>query len=78
MTSVLSKHEFLSFGRLLESGFIPGSLYTLSSWYKNSELSRRFGFFFLGNGIAQAGGGLLAYGMFVNPSLDFSYSAVLY
>ncbi|KAM0433397.1 hypothetical protein ACHAPT_004275 [Fusarium lateritium] len=48
---------------LLESGFIPGSLYTLSSWYKNSELSRRFGFFFLGNGIAQACGGLVAYGV---------------
>ncbi|KAG4281291.1 alternative sulfate transporter [Fusarium proliferatum] len=48
---------------LLESGFIPGSLYTLSAWYKNSELSRRFGFFFLGNGIAQACGGLLAYGV---------------
>ncbi|KAF5700615.1 alternative sulfate transporter [Fusarium globosum] len=51
------------FAYLLESGFIPGSLYTLSAWYKNSELSRRFGFFFLGNGIAQACGGLLAYGV---------------
>ncbi|RSL56932.1 hypothetical protein CEP51_014318, partial [Fusarium floridanum] len=47
----------------LESGFIPGSLYTLSMWYKNSEISRRFGFFFLGNGIAQACGGLIAYGI---------------
>jgi hypothetical protein len=51
--------------RLLESGFIPGSLYTLSCWYKNSELSRRFGFFFLGNGVAQACGGLIAYGVYV-------------
>ncbi|KAK7224731.1 hypothetical protein V2G26_012734 [Clonostachys chloroleuca] len=47
---------------LLESGFIPASLYTLGLWYKNSELSRRFGFFYLGNGIAQACGGLLANG----------------
>ncbi|KAH7041593.1 alternative sulfate transporter [Microdochium trichocladiopsis] len=48
---------------LLESGFIPGSLYTLGCWYKNGELSRRFALFFLGNGIAQACGGLIAYGI---------------
>ncbi|KAJ9156231.1 Alternative sulfate transporter [Pleurostoma richardsiae] len=46
---------------LCESGFIPGSLFTLSVWYKRDELSRRFGFFFFANGLATAVGGLLAY-----------------
>ncbi len=48
---------------MMESGFIPGSLYTLSLWYKGPELSKRFAFFFLGNGVSTAVGGLLAYGM---------------
>lgn len=48
---------------LCESGFIPASLFTLSLWYKNEEISRRFAFLFVGNGLAQASGGLLAYGM---------------
>ncbi|KAH8898031.1 alternative sulfate transporter [Thozetella sp. PMI_491] len=48
---------------LLEAGFIPGGLYTLSLWYKRSELSKRFALFFLGNGLATASGGLFAYGI---------------
>ena len=53
---------------LCESGFIPGSLFTISQWYRSHELSRRYAFFFLGNGLATAAGGLLAYGMYVSPS----------
>ncbi|RYP42606.1 hypothetical protein DL767_000130 [Monosporascus sp. MG133] len=45
----------------LEAGFMPAGLYTLSQWYKNSELSRRFGAFFAGYLLGQAVNGLLAY-----------------
>ncbi len=48
---------------LCESGFIPGSLFAISQWYRTHEMSRRYAFFFLGNGVATAAGGLLAYGM---------------
>ncbi|RYP66934.1 hypothetical protein DL771_007508 [Monosporascus sp. 5C6A] len=48
---------------LLEAGFMPAGLYTLSQWYKNSELSRRFGIFFAGYLLGQAVNGLLAYAM---------------
>ncbi|CAK7229800.1 hypothetical protein SCUCBS95973_007350 [Sporothrix curviconia] len=48
---------------LCESGFIPGSLFTISQWYRAHELSRRYAFFFLGNGVATAAGGLIAYGV---------------
>ncbi|KAM0268396.1 hypothetical protein ACHAQH_009993, partial [Verticillium albo-atrum] len=48
---------------LLESGYIPGGLYTLSLWYKGPELSKRFALYFMGNGFATASGGLLAYGI---------------
>ncbi|EON98495.1 putative alternative sulfate transporter protein [Phaeoacremonium minimum UCRPA7] len=46
---------------MLESGFIPGGLFTLSLWYKGGELSKRFALYFIGNGLATAAGGLLAY-----------------
>ncbi|RYP84720.1 hypothetical protein DL770_005172 [Monosporascus sp. CRB-9-2] len=46
---------------ILEAGFMPAGLYTLSQWYKNSELSRRFGVFFAGYLLGQAVNGLLAY-----------------
>ncbi|CAK7219942.1 hypothetical protein SEUCBS140593_004065 [Sporothrix eucalyptigena] len=48
---------------LCESGFIPGSLFTISQWYRSHEMSRRYAFFFLGNGVATAAGGLIAYGV---------------
>jgi len=48
---------------LCEAGFIPGGLYTLSQWYTGSELSRRFALYFMGNGLATASGGLLAYAL---------------
>ena len=46
-----------------ECGYIPGALYILSSFYKRSEIGKRNSFFFLGNGIASATSGLLAYGI---------------
>ncbi len=41
----------------------PAALYTLSQWYKGPELSKRFALYFMGNGLATASGGLLAYGI---------------
>ncbi|XWX02426.1 hypothetical protein V2A60_010463 [Cordyceps javanica] len=48
---------------LLEAGFIPAGLYTLTQWYKRNETSRRFIAFFLGNMFASAASGLIAYGI---------------
>ncbi|KAH8881826.1 MFS general substrate transporter [Thozetella sp. PMI_491] len=52
---------------LCESGFIPGALYTMSTWYKKSETSLRISIFFLGNLLASAttsliGAGILSMG----------------
>ncbi|KAL7621612.1 hypothetical protein AAE478_008938 [Parahypoxylon ruwenzoriense] len=52
---------------LCEAGFIPGSLYTMSTWYKKEESSLRISIFFLGNLIASAttsliGAGILSMG----------------
>ncbi|KXJ93598.1 alternative sulfate transporter [Microdochium bolleyi] len=46
-----------------EAGYIPGSLYTISLWYKTEEISKRFSIFFTGNLLAAATGGLFAYGI---------------
>lgn len=48
---------------LMESGFIPAGLYTITRWYKNEETTKRFAWFFIGNGTAQACSGLVAYGV---------------
>ncbi|KAM0331510.1 hypothetical protein ACHAQA_003187 [Verticillium albo-atrum] len=48
---------------MMESGYIPGGLCTLSLWYKGPELSKRFALYFMDNGFATASGGLLAYGI---------------
>ena len=48
---------------LCESGFIPAGLYTITRWYKNEETTKRFAWFFIGNGLAQACSGLVAYGV---------------
>ena len=48
---------------LCESGFIPAGLYTITRWYKSDETSKRFAWFFIGNGLAQACSGLIAYGV---------------
>ncbi|KAJ3957463.1 hypothetical protein N0V92_005963 [Colletotrichum tropicale] len=50
---------------LCEAGFIPAALYTMTRWYKKEETSRRFSWFFLGNMLAAACSGLIAYG--INP-----------
>lgn len=52
---------------LCEAGFIPGSLYTLSTWYKRDETSLRVSLFFLGNLLSTAltsliGAGILSMG----------------
>jgi len=51
------------FCRLCEAGFIPAGLYTLTRWYKTEELSKRFSIFFLGNLVASACSGLVAFGI---------------
>ncbi|KAF4121859.1 Major Facilitator Superfamily [Geosmithia morbida] len=48
---------------LCESGFIPAGLFTITRYYKRSETSKRFSIFFLGNMLAQATSGLIAYGV---------------
>ncbi|GAA6008708.1 hypothetical protein JCM10207_001693 [Rhodosporidiobolus poonsookiae] len=47
---------------LLESGFIPGSLYTLSRWYTRDELAKRTVIFFYGTSLSAAFGNLIAAG----------------
>ncbi|RSM15290.1 hypothetical protein CEP52_000799 [Fusarium oligoseptatum] len=48
---------------LCEAGFIPAGLYTITRWYKKDETSKRFSWYFLGNMIASASSGLIAYGI---------------
>ncbi|GME64851.1 putative alternative sulfate transporter protein [Neofusicoccum parvum] len=48
---------------LMEAGFIPASLYAITTWYKTKEMSVRFAIFFFGNYVAQAASGLIAYGV---------------
>lgn len=50
---------FLGLG---ESGFIPGSLYTLSRWYTQDELAKRTVIFFWGSSISGAFGSLISAG----------------
>ncbi|OCF38132.1 hypothetical protein I316_00356 [Kwoniella heveanensis BCC8398] len=46
-----------------ECGYIPGALFIISTFYKRSELATRNSIFFIGNGLATATSGLLAYGI---------------
>ncbi|KAH8879267.1 putative MFS transporter [Thozetella sp. PMI_491] len=48
---------------ITESGFIPGGLWTLSTWYTRSETAKRVMVFYFGNQIGQASAKLLAYGI---------------
>ncbi|KKZ61257.1 hypothetical protein EMCG_04130 [[Emmonsia] crescens] len=48
---------------ICEAGFIPASLYTLTTWYKRDETSKRFAIFYIGNLSAGAASGLIAYGI---------------
>lgn len=47
---------------LAESGFIPGSLYILSTWYAPNELTQRTAIFFIGPSCAAAFGSLISAG----------------
>ncbi|KAJ5491996.1 Major facilitator superfamily domain general substrate transporter [Penicillium expansum] len=47
---------------LAESGFIPGGLYILSTWYAPNELTQRTAVFFLGPALAGAFGSLVSAG----------------
>lgn len=46
---------------ICEAGFIPAALYTITIWYKNSEISTRFSCYFLGYFFALAASGLIAF-----------------
>ncbi|KAF7551472.1 hypothetical protein G7Z17_g4976 [Cylindrodendrum hubeiense] len=46
---------------LCEAGFIPAGFYTITRWYKNDEISKRFSWYFIGNMTASGCSGLLAY-----------------
>ncbi|WWD20928.1 hypothetical protein CI109_105406 [Kwoniella shandongensis] len=48
---------------ITESGFIPGGLWTLSTWYTRQETAKRVMFFYFGNQFGQASSKLLAYGI---------------
>lgn len=48
---------------ITESGFIPGGLWTLSTWYTRAETAKRVMIFYFGNQIGQASSKLLAYGI---------------
>ncbi|CAI6043051.1 unnamed protein product [Clonostachys chloroleuca] len=48
---------------ICECGYIPAGLYTMTRFYKKDEISKRFAVFFLGNMVANAGAGLLAFGI---------------
>lgn len=48
---------------ITESGFIPGGLWTLSTWYTRGETAKRVMFFYFGNQFGQASAKLLAYGI---------------
>ncbi|KAH6633831.1 major facilitator superfamily domain-containing protein [Chaetomium sp. MPI-SDFR-AT-0129] len=48
---------------LTECGFIPGGLWTLSTWYTRKETAKRVMFFYFGNQFGQASSKLLAYGI---------------
>jgi predicted MFS family arabinose efflux permease len=48
---------------ITESGFIPGGLWTLSTWYTRRETAKRVMIFYFGNQLGQASAKLLAYGI---------------
>ena len=48
---------------MTESGFIPGGLWTLSTWYTRKETAKRVMFFYFGNQFGQASSKLIAYGI---------------
>jgi hypothetical protein len=53
-----------------ESGFIPGGLWTISTWYTRKETAKRVMIFYFGNQIGQACAKLLAYGILHMRGVD--------
>jgi MFS family permease len=60
-----------------ESGYIPGGLWTLSTWYTRSETAKRTMIFFFGNQLGQASAKLIAYGAFC-PKTRYRFHAAKY
>ncbi|KAI4113669.1 MAG: hypothetical protein LQ345_005401 [Seirophora villosa] len=48
---------------ILESGFFPGVVYLLSTWYRRYEMGKRYSIFYLIGSLASAFGGILAFGL---------------
>ncbi|KAK4052702.1 hypothetical protein OIV83_001989 [Microbotryomycetes sp. JL201] len=48
---------------LTECGYIPASLFVISTFYRRDEIAKRTAFFFTGSYLATATSGLLAYGI---------------
>ncbi|KAI4187960.1 MAG: hypothetical protein L6R41_002464 [Letrouitia leprolyta] len=48
---------------LRQSGFFPGVVYLLSTWYKRYEVGKRYSIFYFIGSMASALGGILAYGL---------------
>ncbi|KAM0786791.1 hypothetical protein ACM66B_002225 [Microbotryomycetes sp. NB124-2] len=48
---------------LTECGYIPASLFVISTFYRRNEIAKRTAFFFTGSYLATATSGLLAYGI---------------
>ncbi|KAL8765837.1 MAG: hypothetical protein Q9209_007196 [Squamulea sp. 1 TL-2023] len=48
---------------VLESGFFPGVVYLLSTWYRRYEVGKRYSIFYLIGSLASAFGGILAFGL---------------
>ena len=57
------KNILLTYSGITESGFIPGGLWTLSTWYTRAETAKRVMIFYFGNQFGQASAKLLAYGI---------------
>ena len=56
---------------VLESGYIPGGLYYISTWYTKSQLPLRYTIYFIGNLSASATGSLIAAGILKNVAGSF-------
>lgn len=55
---------------ITESGYIPGGLWTLSTWYTRKETAKRVMIFYFGNQFGQASSKLLAYGILHMRGVD--------
>ncbi|CAH2353798.1 uncharacterized transporter [[Candida] railenensis] len=51
---------------MLESGYIPGGLYYISTWYTRKQLTSRYTYYFVGNLSAIASSSLIAAGILKN------------